>query len=116
MDFQPGVAQFMEEALESGAHLVLLTSTCSSPREALVESALASLGPSVSERVRVFQCPQPGAADAEPADEIASLEKSLHKAAAKVPILHIDWGFAACSCDSGHEGPSCGLDKSNKIL
>ena len=76
----------MEEALQGGAHLALLTSTCSSPRENIVESALALLGQDLSEQVRIFQCPQTSSADADsPApDDISSLEKSLHKAAAEV--------------------------------
>lgn len=76
---------FVEEALQSGATLALLASTCSSPKEGLVEAALNTLGSQVSERVRVFQCPQGGSLDADgpPDDDLASMEKSLHKEAAK---------------------------------
>ena len=78
----------MDEALQSGANIVLLASTCSATKEGLVESALSSLGAAVAEQVRVFQCPQSSPADEQLMDEGDTLEKSLHKAAAKVRSWH----------------------------
>ena len=77
---------FIEEALQNGATLALLASTCSSPKEGLVEAALNKLGPQVTEQIRVFQCPQGNSLDSDslPDDDLASMEKSLHKEAAKV--------------------------------
>lgn len=85
-DMLAGVSQFIEEALQGGATLALLSSTCSSPKEGLVEAALKALGPDVSSQLRVFQCPQSGPVDAEDTaadDAISSLEKSLKKATAQ---------------------------------
>ena len=82
-----GVPRFIEESLQGGATLALLSSTCSTPKEGLVEAALKSLGPDIASQVRIFQCPQSSPTDAENMaadDEIAILEKSLHKAAAEV--------------------------------
>lgn len=50
-----------------------------------MEAALNTLGPQVKEQIRVFQCPQGSSLDADspPDDELASMENSLHKEAAK---------------------------------
>lgn len=81
-----GVERFIDDVLQSGAPIALLASTCSSPKEGLVEAILGTLGPEVSNRVRVFQCPQSGGAGADqlPEDDSSSFEQSFQNAAAKV--------------------------------
>lgn len=112
----------MEDAVADGAVVAVLSSTCSSPGERLVDAALTKLGGDVTSSIRIFQCPQGNPYMRDP-DSLAdheelSLEDMLRAETAKVPpsFTHIYSTLHMLLCIVTKEQINCMLIHEGKKL